>query len=669
MKRCTRTFSILVLIFVSFESDAQDFNKIYKIAEETFYEEDFENALELYELLIQNSETPDTELLYKAEVCSLLSKYPNNVLDKFLGYEEIFGTTDKFYFYWKGRILLRKYKMIEANQAFIEFLDTDLFLSKEIKEEVRIWRKWLSETKRVLDNPYSFEIHHLEDRINTGNAELSPVYFEEKEELLFISNRDENKPEDYHIYHSLHRGDRTWTDPKRMEDLGVFTRDNSNIEVVSEDGSLFQFRKKKRKGDLYYSSPVPGSRGWSLPMEFDSKVTSAHISSHFFINEHEDRIIFASNVGTKRKPNLDLFESYRDAKSGKWSKPTTFTFKINSDLNEDSPYLSPDEKTLFFASNGHGSIGGYDIYFTTFEEKTQTWSEPVNLGFPINTPDDELHFKLNIDQTSGYFTSNRLNTNGDYDIFFFWEIEKVDIEGRIVDLETNQPLQSGQIFFRPYEYLDMYFYSEIDSTGRYSASVNSDDIFRVEVIKDGIPIHQEDFEIHTTGGEETTYIKDFSFGEKKEDTQNIPVVTGKGQEKAEETQASEPSENAQLARLGNKFRDTNTAVLQNIYFDFGTSQLKEESVPTLNAIWSLLKAKPVLELKIGGHTDNVGSEELNLQLGLSRAEEVVKWLTKKGISKKRLIAESFGSSKPLASNDDEEDGRELNRRIEVVVME
>lgn len=664
MSHWIKLLPLLALVLFSHKSHSQDYNKIYKIAEETFYEEDFENALELYELLIRDSETPDIEVLYKAEVCSLLSKYPNNPLDRFLSYEETIGGKDKFYNYWKGRILLRKYKMIEANEAFIKFLQTKAFLSKEIMEEVKVWREWLSETKRVLDNPYSFEIHHLEDRINTRSAELSPVYFEEKEELLFISNRDESNPDDYHIYHSIHRGDRSWTDPKRIEDLGVFTRDNSNIEVVSEDGRLFQFRKKK-KGDLFYSSPISDSRGWSSPQEFDSKITSTHISSHFFINEHEDRIIFASNVGTKKKPNLDLFESYRDAKTGKWSKPSTFTFMINSDLNEDSPYLSPDEKSLFFASNGHGSIGGYDIYVTTFDEEEQNWSEPVNLGFPINTPDDELHFKLNTDQVSGYFTSNRLNTNGDYDIFFFWEIHKINMEGRIVDLETNQPLRNGQIFFRPYEYLDMYFYSEVDSTGKFSASINSDDIFRVEVIKDGIPIHQEDFEIHATGGEETTYIKDFYVGEKKEEANVTTVVS------SDETitQEEEVSEDTQLSRLGNKFRSTNTAVLQNIYFDFGTSQLQDESLPTMNAIKNLLDANPTLRIEIAGHTDNVGAEEVNIQVGMDRAEAVLKWLTKNGISKKRLTAKSFGSSKPLASNDDEKDGRELNRRIEVVVIE
>ncbi|MEP1096921.1 MAG: OmpA family protein [Cyclobacteriaceae bacterium] len=648
---------------LAFNASSQDFGKILRIADKTFYEEDFENALELYELLIRDAESPSTETLYKAEVCSLLSKYPSKALDNFLSYEETIAPIDKFYNYWKGRILLRKYKMLEANEAFIKFLDTKEFLSGEIKIEVNGWMEWLAETKKIMDNPFSYEIHHLEDRINTSRAELSPVYFEEKEELLFISNRDETDPDLYQIYHAIHRGDNSWTEPKLIEDVGSFSRENSNIEVVAEDGKLFQFRKKKKNGDLFYSNPVSGTRGWSIPEEFDSKVTSAHISSHFFINEHEDRIIFATNVGTRKRQNLDLFESFRDAETGKWSKPTSFAFTINSDLNEDSPYLSPDEKSLYFASNGHGSIGGYDIFVTTFDSTNQKWLEPINLGFPINSPDDEIHFKLNTDQTSGYFTTNRLNTNGDYDIFFFWEIHKITMEGRVTDINTGEPLKNAQIFFRPYEYLDMYFYSEIDSSGKYSANINSDDIFRVEILKDGMAVHQEDFEIHATGGEETTYLKDFLVGEKVDSIQIVAI------DEMPEEVVEQVSEDDQLYRLGNKFRSTNTAVLQNIYFDFGTSILQDESLPTLNSIKNILESKPLLRVEIGGHTDNVGGEQVNIELGMKRAETVLKWLTKKGISKRRLTAKSFGSSKPLASNDDEKDGRELNRRIEIVVIE
>ena len=289
--------------------------------------------------------------------------------------------------------------------------------------------------------------------------------------------------------------------------------------------------------------------------------------------------------------------------------------------------------------------------------------EPINLGFPINSPDDELHFKLNTDQTSGYFTSNRLNTNGDYDIFFFWEIHKITMEGRIVDLETNEALEDAQIYFRPYEYLDMYFYSEIDENGKYAAKINSDDIFRVEIVKDGIPIHQEDFEIHATGGTETTYLKNFFVGTKK------PGSEAGVFEEADSVEVELASEDVQLSRLANKFRHTNTAVLQNIYFDFGTSVLKDESLPTLHSIKNVLDSKPSLNVEIAGHTDNVGNEETNKILAMQRAETVLKWLTKNGISKKRLTAKSYGSSRPLASNDDEKEGRELNRRIEIVVIE
>ena len=655
----TKPLFVWAFSLLFFTATSQTLERRQAIAESAFYDEDFEEALFLYEDIISSYDKVDNKTLYRAEICSLLTKYPQKPLEGFLSFEETIGASDKFYNYWKGRILLRKYKMREANDAFTSFLKTDKYLSKEIKEEVKGWMNWLQQTKQVMDAPLAYELHHLENNINTTAAELSPVYFSEKKELLFVSNRDDSKKDDYFIYHSLHDQGRKWTDPQPLKNLGSFTRDNSNIEVVAEDGRLFQFRNKK-KGDLFYSNPIEGIN-WSSPQEFDSKITSTHLSSHFFINEHEDRIIFATNMGTKRRKNLDLFESFRNAETGKWSKPQLFAYSINSELNEDSPYLSPDEKSLYFSSDGHESIGGYDVFVSHFDSVNQVWLEPVNLGFPINTPDDEFHFKLNPDQRSGYFTSNRLNTLGDYDIFFFWEIEKIKMEGRVVDVRTNSPVEDAEIFFRPYGYLDMYFYSSIDDRGKFSASINSDDIFKVEIVKDGLPIYQEDFEIHETGGLETTHIKDFYIG-------GTPSAS-EPEDVKEEAGESQLSEQSQLTKLANKFRNTNTVVIQNIYFDIGTSQLTDQSVPILNSLKNVLLGKTSMRIEIAGHTDNVGGNQVNQELSMKRAERVLKWLVKNGVSRKRLIAKGYGSSQPLASNDDEKDGRELNRRIEIHVIE
>ncbi|MBC6427160.1 MAG: ankyrin repeat domain-containing protein, partial [Ekhidna sp.] len=162
------------------------------------------------------------------------------------------------------------------------------------------------------------------------------------------------------------------------------------------------------------------------------------------------------------------------------------------------------------ASDGHETMGGYDIFISELDPETLTWSAPENLGFPINSPDDELHFKLNSDLVSGYFTSNRLNTIGDYDIFFFWEIHTVKIKGRVIEGTTGAPITNARIFFRPLAYTDLYYFSILDEEGQYQTSVTAEDVFKVEIKKDdGTVTALEQFEIHATGGTNTTYIKDF----------------------------------------------------------------------------------------------------------------------------------------------------------------
>ncbi|NQZ75423.1 MAG: PD40 domain-containing protein [Ekhidna sp.] len=512
MLRAFQAFFIVSTLLMCVSANGQSLYKMYGDAEEAFFNEKFAEALTLFQD-IEQIESNYQDIQYRIEICKLLSITQYEDIQRFRDFEEVMSKQDKFYYYWEGRILLKKYEFDKAQVSLKKFINLPAKKSEEILDEARRWSNWAVTAKKFMDDPKFYEIHLLEKGLNTKYAELSPVYFADKEELLFLSNRNDQIPDQYQIYHTKHVGERSWSDPEVVYNVGVFTRDNSNIEVVAEDGRLFQFRTDKG-GDLFYSEPRDEKTGWSSPQEFDSKISSSHLSSHFFINEHEDRIIFAKNVGTKKDPNLDIFESYKDPVSGDWSKPALFSTSINSEYNEDSPYLSPDEKTLYFASDGHETMGGYDIFKSEFDSATLSWTEPENLGFPVNSPDDEIHFKLNSDQMSGYFTSNRLHTIGDYDIFFFWEIHTVKIRGRIVDESTGEPVANAKIFFRPVEYTDMYFYSPIDENGQYEMEINADDVYQVEIkmTDAGDPISLEDFEIHATGGVNTTHLKDFYLG-------------------------------------------------------------------------------------------------------------------------------------------------------------
>ncbi|MDE0472897.1 MAG: hypothetical protein OXH57_13285 [Ekhidna sp.] len=503
-----KSLIFLVLTLICGDIFSQSIQKLYTEAEETFNDEPFGEALPIYAAVTAIDSTYK-DARYKREICRLMSDRQYTDMRIYNSYEEEMRAKDKFYYYWKGRIHFKKYQFEEAVQAFQVFLRSSEGISETIIEKAGQWIEWSGRAKEFMDNPARYEIYLLERGINSEYAELSPVFFAEKEELLFLSNRDVLYPNKFDVYHTIHEGGRRWSQPTIVGSIGTFIRDNSNIEVVNEDDRLFRFRTDKG-GGLFFSESTDNKNNWSIPVKFDSKISSTHLSSHFFINTHEDRIIFAKNVGNKKKENLDLFQSFKNLNTGDWSRPAPFASNINSEYNEDSPYLSPDETKLYFASDGRETIGGYDVFISKLDPEALTWSAPENLGFPINSPDDELHFKLNPDLTSGYFTSNRLSTIGDYDIFFFWEIHTVKIKGRVIDGSTGNPVTNARIFFRPLAYTDLYYFSTIDENGQYQTSITAEDVFKIEIKKDdGTVTEIEQFEIHATGGTNTTYVKDF----------------------------------------------------------------------------------------------------------------------------------------------------------------
>lgn len=482
---------------------AQKEVRLYDKAESELLDHQYDDALKLY-TEVQSISPEFGDINYKIAITSYLSgKKDDDTIADFLELENTYGSTDDHYYYWLGQIHLRRYNLQEATKAFKKFEQKVNYSGSAGKDESAAKVAHVQQLQYYFENPDNYSIHQLEGPVNTGFAEMSPVFFEEENELLFASNRNNTGETPFVIYYSK-SGPDGWEQPTELKNLGNFTRKNANIEVINQDGKLFLYREENG-GDLFYSQ-ADGTR-WTTPVEFDARISNNHLASHFFMNEHEDRIVFASDEGSE---GLDLYESFRDSESGKWSKPSPFYSSVNSKFNEDSPYLSPDEQTLYFCSDRPGGVGGYDIYMSRYDASSFSWSDPENMGWPINSPNDEFHFKMNTDQSSGYFVSNRLHTKGDFDIYFFWEVDKVKIQGRIFDKSVNGPLTNAEIRFHPSQYLDEYFASLIDNTGRYSTKIISDEIFKVEIIQNGRVIHEENFEIHETDGEPTTHIKDFS---------------------------------------------------------------------------------------------------------------------------------------------------------------
>ncbi|MEQ8240815.1 MAG: OmpA family protein [Cyclobacteriaceae bacterium] len=675
----------LFIIFISgtLTGAAQNIPKMFESAEKLFYKEDFRQAqLAFQEVVDLNPKYKDAD--YKLEISTLLLKENREkALDRLLSYKATKGKSDKFYYYWLGRVYANRDLYTESIKAWESFLKSKSPKSPEIVKETKGFIEESNRLNTFFNDPCDYEVKRLDAPINSIKAEMTPVYSEISNELIFASSVASDEDE-FKIYRSK-RTNMEWSTPSIIANLGSFDRFSAKVEVADDGQKLFIY-KDDRKGNLHFSERT--NDNWTIPVEFDSKITRTHLNSQFFINKHEDRIIFTSYSDFKL--GLGLYESYRDVASGNWSTPLRFAVEIDSEWNEDSPYLSFDESKLYFSSDREGGMGGFDIYVTALDPETLKWGEPKNLGWPINSPDDEFHFKLNDDEQSGFFISNRIHTLGDYDIFAFWNANKTIVKGEIINKLTGFPVNSGELRFYPKLYNDEYFTSTLNEHGEYEIRVFANQEFNIEYISETDTLFIESFEV--LEDEKVTHIKDFFISTQDFVTNDtFPVTTNKGIAMTEAKKTIQfTNENQEVStsvkeemfvsqdyfdfndtfiddieELSSKFRLGNKVIAGNIYFDFGTIQLNVESLPTLERILSLLNQNTSIIIEIAGHSDNIGNENINLKISTSRAETVRKWLINKGISKSRLIAKGYGSSQPIATNDDEKEGRELNRRIEI----
>lgn len=629
--------------------------KLIEQADYYFFKEDFVRALDLYQQLMQDY-PKNHYVQYHAFVAYHLSTGRGTEMTALKAYEENEGLTDKFYNYWLGRIHFSRYEFELAEKHFQAFLDMDIYRSNEIKKESEDMLSKTQRTQAFYNALSDFEIEPMPAPVNSSYDDISPAFYSGHEELLFASSRSHRSDSaKYQIFYSLKKNNR-FSEPKALSQLGSFAYDNAKIEVVNNDGRLF-FYKNDNGGDLFYSESK--SSGWSNPAAFNALFKNQKVASHFFINDDETLLFFAAQ-GINN--SFDIYQSNYDPLSDQWSSPAAILGDINSRYNEDHPFLSHDGKSLYFSSDRPESIGGHDIFKSEVDPTTGQWSTPVNVGFPINTIDDEIGFQLNPDNISGFLSSNRLYGQGNYDIYYFHKQGKVIAAGKVYDEVTNQPLPQAQVAFHPIKYQSESFSATTDKFGSYQLEVFEEEDFAVEIFLNDqiltVDRVRSSHDDHRKSFEQNFYVKIPEDSRPKIDFAALyqgPKTSTASYEK--------------LGMISSKFRSGEKAILNNIYFDLQETEFQESSIQTLEKVRRVLSSNPNLRVEIGGHTCNLGSHETNTAVSLARAESVKAYLTAHGIDSRQLTTKGYGETQPLASNDDEEDGRELNRRIEIRVLQ
>jgi outer membrane protein OmpA-like peptidoglycan-associated protein/tetratricopeptide (TPR) repeat protein len=479
--------------------------------------------------------------------------------------------------------------------------------------------------KNIAD--YKFEPRNLGDSINSDVSEYYPTITIDGKKLIF-TRRVNNFNEDF--YGSDWTGDH-WTKARALVG-NINTNMNEGAQNVSQDGQLLiftgcNFPDGYGSCDLYISYLTP--EGWSVAENLGSTVNTEFWESAPSLSPDKRDLYFSSNRPGGYGGN-DIYVTHR-LQNGRWSEPENLGPVINTAGDESAPFIHADNQTLYFTSGGHPGYGGDDLYMSR-KGPDGKWTSPVNLGYPINTIENEGSLVVAADGKTAYYASDRADSRGGLDIYSFELRSDVRpartlwVKGKVFDVKTKKGLPSSV------ELSDL-------STGTLMSRVQTDETGNYLIT---LPIGKDyAFEVGRKGY--LFFSENFPLSQKQPDsTYNIDIPL-------------EPIEpNA-------------TVVLKNIFFDVNKYDLKPESQIELDRLVQLLKDNPGLAIQINGHTDNTGKPADNMSLSENRAKAVVHYLITKGINEKRLSSKGWGDTKPVADNKTEE-GRALNRRTELKVI-
>lgn len=537
--------------------------------------------------------------------------------------------------------------------------------------------------KEFLSRPGNFSIVNIGREINSEFEDYAPVLNENEDEIVFTTRRrednlnenvfDDNKP--YEDIFTAKKTGEKWSYAKNMGPTVNNPYHDSNVALSADGNTLFLF-KDEGGGDIFYTERQPGGE-FGSPIPMPGIINSSFEEKSVTISNDEKTLYFSSN-----RPGgfggLDIYKATKDSK-GEWTNVKNLGPNINTDMDDDGPFIDYDGVTLYFSSKGRKGMGGFDVFKSTLDAKGVEWSEPVNLGYPINTPDDDIYIVFSKDGKRAYYSSVREDGMGYTDIYLITIPEGIkNVDPTAAKKPTEEPKDTTTAITvvtpttdpdkKPVEPKSIpksqliplkYIVTVVDAADKSPLNAK----IRLQGSKDNIIVASSSqgsgvYEFNITNAKPKDYRLSVEVDGYVFFNQNLTI---QGASTAEKT----VSRTIEMRKLSVGV----SSILRNIYFDFDKATFKTESYSELNKLESMLVQNNGMVVEIAGHTDAVGTKEYNHQLSLRRAQAVKDYLTKKGIDSRRIKPVGYGKSKPLASNDDEQGGRELNRRVEFKVLQ
>ena len=512
--------------------------------------------------------------------------------------------------------------------------------------------------QNALKNPLDFNPINVGPGINTEDPEYFPTITVDGKTILFTRRIEDGRvvekfKEQEDFYVSQLSDKNIWGKAVPMPD-NVNTVNNEGAPTIGADGRSLVFvgcpdvtgtyygenRQGRGSCDLFITKKL--GNAWTNPQNLPGNVNSFHWESQPSLSSDGKTLYFVRGIrGRNQTKNTDIYVS-RLQDDGTWGTPERLPDHINTPKEEESVLIHPDGKTLYFASRGHVGMGGLDLYVTRMDEEGN-WSQPENLGYPINTKFDENSLMVSPDGEIAFFASDRTGGYGDLDIYYFVMPEHLRptktlyFEGLVYDMETRRPIPGK------FQLIDLktgkeVIYSEADKlTGEFLVSLPLNREYALNVSYPGYTFYSKNFNMTTT---------DETLEAIHMDVPMIPIAS------------------------------KHPVLLENVFFDLSAATLRPESYVELNKLVDFLNENKKIHIQLEGHTDTRGDEAKNQKLSEDRAKSVYEYLISKGIDAGRLAYKGFGESQPrisdeeiakLATEKEREAAHQSNRRTEYTI--
>ncbi len=743
-----RPKAILVLFVVvctfsfTLPLSASDINKKARKADNFFLFSDYRKALPLYIELIEKNPA-DINYNYRAGVCYL---YSNVETFKCIGYFEtarknIKDSKDSIpeLFYYLGHAYQMANRFTEAIQCYTTFKNlikintNNTILSKSVDTEL----EQCIDGNELMKSPTNARLSNLGPNVNSIYPDYAPVISTDELMLIFTSKRKEctgNKiTPDGNYYEDIFISKNTsddWVSSKKLD--SSFIKPNffaalfasaknigKSINTNEHDASIgLSLDGKKlyiyRFNDIWQSEYENGK--WSKPTKLNNVIDGK--------NSHESSMTLTSDGNTiyfssERDGGFGGKDIYQTTKhnDGTWSVPENLGPAINTELDEDAPFIDADNKTLYFSSQAHGSIGGFDVFKSRSENND--WTPPESLGFPINSGADDIFFVPNAKQNKAFIATMRTDGIGNYDIYIINyirpskvllvttynnDLKPINLKANIIDSKKKNSImvslnQNNDLSYNSTEQYQLilpqynndsnttaFDFKTPESFGLfpYFQEINYDIVENAkgQLIGYKTTVYNAFFDIE----KELKKNKNYAANQKKEEEYSAFIRTltpdnNKLQVYSHINYIDTTSLPLLAVNTGNNKKDKKTKILSSnpnsfktILFDFSKSDLTNEAIMDIEVVFNYLNENKNTSLEIIGYTDSKGLDLFNTILSKKRASEIMHYLIKKGIDSKRLRSIGRGESQPVVLNEnadgtDNPEGRKQNRRVEFIIVQ